>query len=284
MTSANFIERDQVLRPIPGWIREDAYGFLYWLAFLVALEPDNALRAIRAGHELALDHEALRISIASLLGASVTPFLLWLTRRFPLLGPSRWRPALVHTVSTAGVAFGLIVASCFLAAWVFERKWLPSVAEFHDELVSNWLLLVYAVAGLTAIAHAVHFFRQPGHVEAATDTAKHLTRIPVKTRGRVTFLDLAGVDWIETQGNYLALHVGSAVHMIRETSMRFEARLDANRFVRIHRRVIVAVDRIQDMQPVANGDAILRLVDGRVLRASRTYREAIRKRWAGPGR
>jgi hypothetical protein len=284
MTSLNFIEQDPAFRPFPSWVREDAYGFLYWLAFLVALEPDNVFRAIRAGHELAFDHEALRIIAASLLGASVTPFMLRLTRRFPLLGPSRWRPALVHIVGTTGVAFGLIVASCFLAAWVFERKWLPSVTDVHDELVSNWLLLVYAVAALTAIAHAVHFLRQPERAKTATDTAKHVTRIPVKTRGRVTFLDLAGVDWIETQGNYLALHAGSAVHMIRETSMRFEARLDANQFVRIHRRVIVAVDRIRDMQPAANGDAIVRLVDGRVLRASRTYREAIRKAWAGPGR
>jgi hypothetical protein len=283
MTSLHFVERDRTFRPFPSWIREDAYGFLYWLAFLVALEPDNVFRAIRAGHELAFDHEALRIIAAALLGASMTPFVLRMTRRFPLLGPNRWPPALVHTVGTTGVAFGLIVASCFLAAWVFDRKWLPSVAEVHDELVSNWLLLVYAVAALTAIAHAVHFFRQPERAQTATDTAKRLTRIPVKTRGRVTFLDLAGVDWIETQGNYLALHAGSAVHMIRETSMRFEARLDASQFVRIHRRVIVAVDRIQDMQPAANGDAILRLVDGRVLRASRTYREAIRKRWAGPG-
>jgi two-component system LytT family response regulator len=70
--------------------------------------------------------------------------------------------------------------------------------------------------------------------------------------------------------------------MIRATSANFETQLDASRFVRIHRRLIVAVDRIQDVRPVGNGDAILRLVDGRELRASRRYREIIGQRWRGP--
>lgn len=269
MTSLKLIEQNPALRPF-------AYGFLYWLAFLLVLEPDNVFRAIRSGHELAFDHEALRITAASLLGTSVTSVLLLLTRRFPMLGPGRWHHALIHAVGTAGVAFGLIVASCFLAAWL-ERRWLPSVAEVHDELVSNWLLLVYAIFGFTAIAHAVHFFHRSEGTKAATDTANRLTRIPVKTRGRLTFLEVARIDWIETQGNYLALHVGSAIHLIRETSTKFEAQLDASQFVRIHRRVIVAVDRIRDLQPVGNGDAMVRLIDGRELRASRRYREAIRQ-------
>jgi hypothetical protein len=281
MTGLNIIEQSRAVRPLPKWVREDGYGFLYWLAFLLVLEPDNAFRAIRSGHELAFDHEVLRITAASLLGAAVTPIVLMLTRRFPILGPGRWR-ALIHAAGVAGLAFGLIVASCFLAAWGFERKWLPSLAEVHDQIVSNGLLLVYAVSTFSAIAHAVHFFHRTGDSKTSVVQAKRLTRIPVKTRGRVSFLAIANVDWIETQGNYLALHVGSAVHLIRETSMRFEAQLDTSRFVRIHRRVIVAVDRIRDLRPVANGDALVRLLNGRELRASRRFRDVIRELWPSP--
>ena len=281
MANLHFIKQDRALRPLPHWVREHAYAFVYWLAFLLVLEPDNAVRAVRSGHALAFDHETLRITAAALLGASVTPVLLLLTRRFPVLGPDHWRHALVHAVGAGGLALGLVVASCFLAAWGFEGKWLPSLVEVYGEFVSNWLLLVYAIAAFTAIAHAAHFFHRSAGVKTATGTAKRLTRIPVKRRGRLTFLDPADIDWIETQGNYLGLHVGSVVHLIRETSRRFEAQLDAGRFVRIHRRVIVAVDRIRDMQPVANGDAMVRLVDGCELRASRRYREAIRQKWSG---
>lgn len=279
MTDRNIVEQSRVLRPLPKWLREDGYGFLYWLAFLLVLEPGNALRAIRSGHELAFDHEMLRIAAAALLGAAVTPVVLILARRFPILGPGRWRHARIHAAGVAGLAFGLIVASCFLAAWVFERKWLPSMAEIHDQIVSNGLLLVYAVSALSAIGHAVHFYRRTRESPTSVTQAERLTRIPVRTRGHRSFLNIADVAWIETQGNYLALHVGSAVHMIRETSTRFEAQLDPNRFVRIHRRVIVAIDQIRDLRPVANGDAIVRLLDGRELRASRRFRGDIRERW-----
>ena len=101
----------------------------------------------------------------------------------------------------------------------------------------------------------------------------------VKTRGRLGYVEVDSIEWIESQGNYLALHVGSRAHLIRETLANFERRLDPNKFVRVHRRTIVAVDRIREIRPLANGDSELILHDGRELRASRSYREALRKRW-----
>jgi hypothetical protein len=287
MTPTNIDERNRTLRPFPNWVRANGYGFLYWLAFLLVLEPDNAVRAIRSGHELAFDHEAPRIAAAALLGAAVTPLVLILTRRFPVLGPGLrgpgWlRRTQIHLVGIIGLAFGLIVASCFLAAWAFEGKWLPSVAEIRGQLASNGLLLVYAVSALSAIAHGVHFFHPTADSQTSDTQPTQLRRIPVKTRGRLSFLNIDDVDWIETEGNYLALHVGSAVHMIRETSTRFEAQLDPSQFVRIHRRIIVAIDRIRDLRPAANGDAVVRLLDGRELRASRRFRGVIRERWSAP--
>lgn len=248
------------------------------MAFVLVLEPDNVVRAVRSGHGVTFDHEALRILAASLLGASATPLLLWLTRKYPILGPRRWRHVLLHLAAAVALALALIIASCFLAAWVFARRWLPSIAEIHDELLSNGLLLVYAIAAFSAIAHAVHYFRQAGGQPAAVASTR-LEQIPVKTRGRLSFLSPAEIDWIETQGNYLAMHAGAATHLIRETLNKFEAQLNADDFVRIHRRMIVAVDRIQGLEPVSNGDAILRLADGRELRASRRYREIIRQKW-----
>jgi hypothetical protein len=221
------------------------------------LGPDNVERALRSGHGLGFDHEALRMIAASLLGASATPLILRLTRRYPVLGPSRWRHATLHAAAAAGLAFIFIVASCFLASWSFERHWLPSLAEIQAQLVSNWLLLVYAIAALSALAHAVRYFRQIAAPVNRTASANRLAQIPVKLRGRLTHLNPAEIDWIETQGNYLAMHAGAATHLIRETLLNFEAQLDANHFVRIHRRMIVAVDRIAGIQPAPNGDAIL---------------------------
>ena len=275
----DIVDQAWPLRHLPPWLRSFGYGFLYWLVFLLALQPGNVLHARSMGHTLDFGSEAARICLAALLGAFISPVLIALTRRFPLPGPRGWRNAGIHAAGTVGLSLALIVVSCFLAAWILTGQALPSVADVRDELAGNWLLLVYAICGFIAIAHAVHFFPRPTG-EARPLPSSHPTRVAVKTRGRLGYVDIADIEWIESQGNYLALHVGSHSHLIRETLASFEGRLDADRFVRVHRRVIVAVDRIREVEPLANGDSTLILRDGRELRASRRYRDVLRKRWA----
>ena len=267
-----YIEPARSMRPLPAWLRSVCIGFLYWLMFLLALEPGNVLHARSLGHTLDIDRQALRISGAALLGSSVTPILLALLRRFPLVSAAGWRNALIHAAGAAGLSFGLILVSCFLAAWVLMAQALPSVADVSSQLAANWLLLIFVIGGFIAIAHAARFLPQPAHKGMSG-----LSRIPVKTRGRLHYVDIAGVEWIETQGNYLALHTGSSVHLIRESLLNFEGRLDPGKFVRIHRRVIVAADRIREMRPLTNGDSLLTLLDGQELRVSRRYRAEVRK-------
>ena len=109
----------------------------------------------------------------------------------------------------------------------------------------------------------------------ATDAAApkvYLKTVKVKTRGRTLLLGVSDIDWVETQGNYLALHVGPTTHLVRETLAGFESRLDPMYFARIHRTTLVASDRVQEMAPLSNGDASILLRDGTQLRLSRKYR------------
>jgi two-component system LytT family response regulator len=102
---------------------------------------------------------------------------------------------------------------------------------------------------------------------------RHLERIMVKADGRTIFVRAADVDWLESSGNYVKLHVGRNIHVIRETIKTLEARLDPAMFVRIHRRLIVNLDRIRELQPWFGGDQVVILKDGARLRLSRTFRE-----------
>ena len=77
---------------------------------------------------------------------------------------------------------------------------------------------------------------------------------------------------MEAAGNYLRLHVGGKTHLLRETMNNLEARLDPDRFWRIHRSTIVNVDRIRELQPLFHGDYVVVLHDGKELTLSRTYR------------
>jgi len=101
-------------------------------------------------------------------------------------------------------------------------------------------------------------------------------RLVVKSGSVVRFLPVGDIDWIETRGNYLALRAGKTTHLIRETLTAFEAKLDPAAFVRIHRRVLVALDRVSEVAPAGNGDATVTLHDETQLRVSRNYRQRLR--------
>jgi two-component system, LytTR family, response regulator len=94
-------------------------------------------------------------------------------------------------------------------------------------------------------------------------------RLVLKTSGRVSFLKVDEIDWIEAEGNYVRLHVGVTSHLLRETMKGIEARLDPSRFIRIHRSTIVNTDRIRELQPLFHGEYAVILQDGTRLTASR---------------
>jgi len=259
-----------------------ALGFLYWLVFLLSLEPDNIARTLEAGSTLKWPQEVQRILAASLLGCAATPLLLEQVRRFPIEG-ARWRRHVVlQCIGSLAVAAGLIAVSCVLADWFLPAEHRPLGLALREEFVANGTLVAFCVAGFIALAHAVRFFEQARAERSrpVERSAGFLAVIPVRERGRVTLLDVAGVDWIETQGNYLALHAGTKVHLIRDSLARLEARLDPAHFLRVHRRVLVAADRIATVASLGAGDARLRLKDGAELRLSRTYRGRIEARLA----
>ena len=106
----------------------------------------------------------------------------------------------------------------------------------------------------------------------------YLTRLMIKVSGRVVLLKVNEIDFIEADGNYAKLHVGRKAHLLREKMHDLEGRLDPAKFVRIHRSIIVNLDRIKEMQPHFNGDYIVVLDDGRQLRLSRTRRENLEAR------
>lgn len=105
-----------------------------------------------------------------------------------------------------------------------------------------------------------------------------LDRLVVKSGGRVFFLRTDEIDWIEAAGNYVRLHVGATSHLLRETMNSIEARLDPEKFFRIHRSRIVNMERIQEMQPWLNGEYAVVLRNGTRVTLSRGYREKLQER------
>jgi two-component system, LytTR family, response regulator len=102
-------------------------------------------------------------------------------------------------------------------------------------------------------------------------------RLVVRTPERAFFLRCETVDWVEAAGKFVHLHVGRAVHALRESMAELEQELDPTRFLRISRSAIVNIDRIQEIQPWFQGDYVLILTDGTRLTSTRGYRDNMRK-------
>jgi two-component system, LytTR family, response regulator len=109
-------------------------------------------------------------------------------------------------------------------------------------------------------------------------TKQYLDRVAIRDDGVLKVVRIPDVDWLETDGNYIRLHVGAASHLLRATAASIEPQLDPRSFIRVHRRYIVNVDRIVEVQPWFAGDAVLVLRNGAKLRVSRTYRERLHAR------
>jgi two-component system LytT family response regulator len=107
-------------------------------------------------------------------------------------------------------------------------------------------------------------------------------RFVVKSGGRIFFVRSAEIDWVESAGNYVKLHVGNDSHLIRETMNGVETKLSPETFVRIHRCHIVNIEQVRELQPWFNGEYVVFLKNGTRLTLSRGYRERLQERIGRP--
>ena len=97
----------------------------------------------------------------------------------------------------------------------------------------------------------------------------------VRVGNRTVLVDAADVERIEADGDYATLHAGGKTYLVREPLQELARRLDPARFQRVHRSSIVRLDVVAELRALTNRDALLRLRDGTLLRASRTYMPAL---------
>lgn len=100
-------------------------------------------------------------------------------------------------------------------------------------------------------------------------------RLVIRDQGLTIALDPTTVDWVKSDGDYVRIVAGRESYLHHATLSSLEARLPPQRFMRIHRTTIVNIARIRSLEPLTNGDALVRLSTGAKLRLSRTYRSQV---------
>jgi two-component system LytT family response regulator len=114
--------------------------------------------------------------------------------------------------------------------------------------------------------------------EVLADHPRTLHRFAVRERERIVFVDTADVDALEAADDYVELHVGDTVHLLRERLGDLESRLDPAQFARIHRSTIVNLARVRELHPLVRGDALVVLEGGATFRLSRSRRDEFERR------
>jgi two-component system, LytTR family, response regulator len=103
-------------------------------------------------------------------------------------------------------------------------------------------------------------------------------RLVVKSRGQVLFLKATEIDWVEAAGYYACVHVGGDTHVTRRSLSELEQDLGDEYIIRIHRSILVNLERIGGLELQANGEYEVVLKSKARLRLSRRYRKRLQNR------
>lgn len=114
--------------------------------------------------------------------------------------------------------------------------------------------------------------------------AGYIRRVAVRQSGGVIlFLPVEQIDWIEANNQYVRLHVGDKRHLVRESIVHLESRLDPANFRRIHRSTIVNLDRVRELHATSQAQRWVVLVNGDRLQVSQAHWAEIHEALVGLG-
>ncbi|MFP3939822.1 MAG: LytTR family DNA-binding domain-containing protein [Acidobacteriota bacterium] len=267
-----------------------------WGGFLLALSACTALGLLFAGHLRFYHRVEWTLALwwglkDAFLWGLLAPVIVVLSRRAPV-SEIRWIPnLLVHGLAAivlTGVHSTLAILVSAVTEGLRSETFWQAVQGLAVKKAALSLLIYGAVAGA---AHAVLLHRRfqdgrgsEGYPRARGRAAPEprisgpARRLLLRSRGRERFLDVARIDRIEAEGNYVRIHAGGETWLERRTLRSLEAQLDPSLFLRVHRSHLVNLDRVDRIEPRFQGGYAVVLRDGTSLRLSRTYRKRLAER------
>ncbi len=124
-----------------------------------------------------------------------------------------------------------------------------------------------------AFSRAKQYIRR-SNVEPQVQTPG-MDRLLLRCGGRVIFVEPHDVEWIEANDNYVVFHTPTERHTVRMTMRKLEQMLRPDLFIRIHRSIIVNIEHVRELRPMAHGDYSVVLRSGLELTLTRSYRRRV---------
>jgi hypothetical protein len=187
--------------------------------------------------------------------------------------------ALAQLLVGAYLAYLTVFRFVFFPSLTGDLTWSSFARGVAREGASFYVtcLSLYGLIVVLATLVGVRPRRVSRDREAAFGVAGHgrsaaPRRLAIRSLGVTKLVDVARIDWIEAEGSYARLHIGACRLLLRRSLKSLSEELGPCGFARIHRSTLVNLERIASLAPATHGDAMVSLVDGRVLKVSRSYR------------
>ncbi|WP_019026549.1 LytR/AlgR family response regulator transcription factor [Colwellia piezophila] len=103
-----------------------------------------------------------------------------------------------------------------------------------------------------------------------------LERLLVKKLGKEFIIKISDIEWLESSGNYVNLHIKNRIYPTRSTLGNFIDLISAQGFCRIHRSYGVNLSAVESITSLPSGDYEVKLKNEKVLNLSRRYRDAFK--------
>ena len=168
----------------------------------------------------------------------------------------------------------ILKADAVLPVIVFVTAYDEYALRAFDAGALDYLLKPFDDARFSL---AMQRARQKIAAQAAVQS-REIPRLTVRSAGRVAYVQIPDIDWVEAADYYACLHVGSKSHLLRQSMGELEKELDPRIFCRIHRSTIVNLRRVRALKVDDAGEYEVILEGGQKLRLSRRFRKDLQTR------
>jgi len=110
--------------------------------------------------------------------------------------------------------------------------------------------------------------------------SSNIERLLVKKLGKEFIIRVEDIEWLESAGNYVNLHIKQRIYPMRATMSHLVPKIENKGFCRIHRSYAINLDLIDSITPLSSGDSEVKLTNGKILNLSRRYKEAFKLKLA----
>ena len=209
------------------------------------------------------------------------PALIWLLKVSPFDWQKIARSLLIYSLSS------IVFSLSHIGVMVAIRKLVYTIQDMHYDFGLSWFELLYEYRkdlwGFLFLIVVIKTYQyivsqlagEAAPISQGEDTPKNATldRLLVKKLGKEFIVRVAHIDWLESSGNYVNLHIGERIYPLRATLTQLSEQLEQQGFCRIHRSHAIRLDTVESITPLPSGDSEVKLTTGKVLNLSRRYKE-----------